>query len=144
MKNNEQIDCDSVMNELAALLGFKEAMALVAVHGGQKITVPAKMTSEHRLAELVGVDAALWFAQNYPGAELQIPLLSEFDSLRRTAHVHDLCCRQGMDSSFAARVLGVTQRTVQMHMNLAAKLKPTRRFLEGTRQRDKPKQGRGP
>jgi hypothetical protein len=94
---------------LVDLVGFDAAIALVDTHGGTRIFIPTseRLTAEHPLANLLGVEAACRFAKRYGGADWSVPLGVP---LKRIAAVR--LYRDGASAKSLARRYGVTESAI--------------------------------
>jgi len=101
---------------LTEIIGLKATLLLVEEHGGTPLYVPSKMTEQHPLATLIGVEAARKLAQAYPGEVISIALNTTGDhathAAQRRARIRELDA-QGLSQKQIARKLRTTDRTVR-------------------------------
>lgn len=118
----------SILDSISAVIGFNEAIALSAAYGDTKLNVPNEMTDDHRIAQLIGIDAARVFVEHYKGMELRIPKLDYFERVKNAAHVYDLHERHKLPAFAICNMLGVKYGVVKDALKMCEKIKPTRRF----------------
>lgn len=122
-----------VMDSLAVHAGFKAAMLMVAAFGGTDVYIPAKMLPNHRIAQLIGMPAAQFLAQHFGNIELRIPLLSEYERVKKiclVVHLHD---REHVCFQAIAQQLGVSVGAVAALYQQGRTIAPTRRNFKSTR-----------
>ena len=99
------------LQEMEQLIGTKAVLLLVAKYGGVRLYVPQKISAEHELAKLIGIDAAEKLAREYGSSTHEIPkaLLASID--RRNTEIKNeykmLSQRQ------LARKYGLTERQIR-------------------------------
>ena len=122
-----------VMDSLAVHAGFKAAMLMVAAFGGTDVYVPEKMSPNHRIAKLIGFPAAQFLAQHFGNMELRIPLLSEYERVKKiclVVHLHD---REHACFQAIAQQLSVSVGAVAALYQQGRAIAPTRRNFKSTR-----------
>ena len=122
-----------VMDSLAVHAGFKAAMLMVAAFGGTDVYVPEKMSPNHRIAQLIGLPAAQFLAQHFGNIELRIPLLSEYERVKKiclVVHLHD---REHACFRAIAEQLGLSVGAVAALYQQGRSIAPTRRNFKSTR-----------
>ncbi|MNX34298.1 hypothetical protein D3C86_645410 [compost metagenome] len=116
MENAAAFDVDlealpPALRELVRVLGFADAMLLISVRGGGRITVPHKVREGHELALLLGMDTFNKLVREYAGESLLLPKLDSY--LRELRHEQVRQCKaQGLDVDEIAEETGYTRRHV--------------------------------
>lgn len=122
-----------VMDSLAVHAGFKAAMLMVAAFGGTDVYIPAKMSPNHRIAQLIGLPAAQFLAQHFGNIELRIPLLSEYERVKKICLVVHLYDREHVCFQAIAQQLGLSVGAVAALYQQGRSIAPTRRNFKSTR-----------
>ena len=116
MENAVAFDVDletlpPALRELVRVLGFADAMLLISVRGGGRITVPHKVREGHELALLLGMDSFTKLVKEYEGESLLLPKLDSY--LRELRHEQVRQCKaRGLDVDEIAEETGYTRRHV--------------------------------
>lgn len=99
------------LRELVRVLGLADAMRLISVRGGGRISVPHKAREGHELALLLGIEAFNKLVREYEGESLLLPKLDSY--LRELRHEQVRQCKaQGLDVDEIAEETGYTRRHV--------------------------------
>ncbi len=70
---------------LSELIGLSKALLLVEAYGGTPLYVPKSVDARHKLALLIGQEAAQKLASAYPGAIITIALHATGDHAKQGA-----------------------------------------------------------
>lgn len=89
---------------LCKLIGAEATMALVERWGGTRIYVAASVTPECELAQVVGYEAARYFAERYGRDQFMVPVARRWRIMAYKT--------QGMTYAQIARATGSSERTV--------------------------------
>lgn len=122
-----------IMDSLAVHAGFKAAMLMVAAYGGTDVFIPEKMKPTHRIAQLIGFPAAQFLAQHFGSIELRIPLLSEYERVKKISLVVHLHKREHLSFAEIAQQLGMPVNAVFALYQQGCIVAPTRRNFKSTR-----------
>ena len=122
-----------IMDSLAVHAGFKAAMLMVAAYGGTDVFIPEKMIPTHRIAQLIGFPAAQFLAQHFGSIELRIPLLSEYERVKKISLIVHLHKREHVSIADIARQLGMPTGAVFSLYRQGCAVAPTRRNFKSTR-----------
>ena len=122
-----------IMDSLAVHAGFKAAMLMVAAYGGTDVFIPEKMKPTHRIAQLIGFPAAQFLAQHFGSIELRIPLLSEYERVKKISLVVHLHKREHLSFAEIAQQLGMPAGAVFALYQQGCIVAPTRRNFKSTR-----------
>ena len=122
-----------IMDSLAVHAGFKAAMLMVAAYVGTDLFIPEKMKPTHRIAQLIGFPAAQFLAQHFGSIELRIPLLSEYERVKKISLVVHLHKREHLSFPEIAQQLGVPASAVFALYQQGCIVAPTRRNFKSIR-----------
>lgn len=103
-----------LLNRIADIAGERAAVLLAQAKGGQQIYIPDRVTADHWLAELIGLDAARALAVAYGSRKLILPVALSSDQRRRASAIADLL-EQGYSINAIVRMTGVSRSTVREH-----------------------------
>ena len=103
---------NTMLDDIAAEIGFTATMTLVAWYGGMHLYVPEKISEQHAIARAVGLRHAERLAAAHGGGMLFVPGAVSFDRARRDRMVAD-GVRRGMGTKQLASLTGLTERRVQ-------------------------------
>lgn len=106
-----------VLGEFEEIAGFAAAVKIAAVKGGSVayIPQPRNLKSEHWLCAAVGMDDAVKIAKQFGGNEIEIPLGPFGGNRGRVWRIIRQAIKDGHSAAKAARLAGVTIRTVRRH-----------------------------
>lgn len=106
-----------VLGEFEEIAGFAAAVKIAAVKGGSVayIPQPRNLKSEHWLCAAVGMDDAVKIAKRFGGNEIEIPLGPFGGNRGRVWRIIRQAIKDGHSAAKAARLAGVTIRTVRRH-----------------------------
>ena len=106
-----------VLGEFEEIAGFAAAVKIAAIKGGTVayIPQPSNLKLEHWLCAAVGMDDAVKIAKQFGGNEIEIPLGPFGGNRGRVWRIIRQALKDGHSASKAARLAGVTIRTVRRH-----------------------------
>lgn len=106
-----------VLGEFEEIAGFAAAVKIAAVKGGSVayIPQPRNLKPEHWLCAAVGMDDAVKIAKRFGGNEIEIPLGPFGGNRGRVWRIIRQAIKDGHSAAKAARLAGVTIRTVRRH-----------------------------
>lgn len=106
-----------VLGEFEEIVGFAAAVKIAAVKGGSVayIPQPRNLKPEHWLCAAVGMDDAVKIAKQFGGNEIEIPLGPFGGNRGRVWRIIRQAIKDGHSAAKAARLAGVTIRTVRRH-----------------------------
>lgn len=106
-----------VLGEFEEIAGFAAAVKIAAVKGGSVayIPQPRNLKPEHWLCAAIGMDAAVKIAKQFGGNEIEIPLGPFGGNRGRVWRIIRQALKDGHSAAKAARLAGVTIRTVRRH-----------------------------
>lgn len=106
-----------VLGEFEEIAGFAVAVKIAAVKGGSVayIPQPRNLKSEHWLCAAIGMDDAVKIAKRFGGNEIEIPLGPFGGNRGRVWRIIRQAIKDGHSAAKAARLAGVTIRTVRRH-----------------------------
>ena len=106
-----------VLGEFEEIAGFAAAMKIAAIKGGTVayIPQPSNLKPEHWLCAAVGMDDAVKIAKQFGGNEIEIPLGPFGGNRGRVWRIIRQAIKDGHSAAKAARLAGVTIRTVRRH-----------------------------
>lgn len=100
------------VNELAALVGDKEADQLMAAYGGTCLAIPKLAYSAlHPIARIIGLEALRKLSHAYGGETVEVPTgMSHAIAVRN----HDIATKkkEGLSNKALARMFGLSQRQI--------------------------------
>lgn len=108
----------AVLVEIADATSTATALKLVDAFGGTSLYVPKEINHDHRLALIVGSEAATVLAEYYGGDRLEVP------GLASARHRKSLIVETEGSAREVARQLGVTERYVRMVRNAGSDVDP--------------------
>lgn len=101
----------AVLRDLVRVLGDADALRLVGMHGGARLSVPTKVREDHPLRLALGADAFARLVAEYAGETVELPKSDAY--LRALRHAHVQRCRdEGMKHDEIAEATGYTRRHV--------------------------------
>jgi hypothetical protein len=103
-----------VLNELVAVAGYEAMEAIVAAHGGTRVTVPMRPDGDNWLTRLqLGPEASKAIIDRFgEGSRLDVPTARSLTYLRREDDF-DKLETEGASARVIARALGITDRAVR-------------------------------
>lgn len=106
-----------VLGEFEEIAGFAAAVKIAAIKGGTVayIPQPSNLKLEHWLCAAVGMDDAVKIAKQFGGNEIEIPLGPFGGNRGRVWRIIRQAIKDGHSAAKAARLAGVTIRTVRRH-----------------------------
>lgn len=106
-----------VLGEFEEIAGFAAAVKIAAVKGGSVayIPQPRNLKPEHWLCAAIGMDDAVKIAKQFGGNEIEIPLGPFGGNRGRIWRIIRQALKDGHSAAKAARLAGVTIRTVRRH-----------------------------
>lgn len=106
-----------VLGEFEEIAGFAAAVKIAAVKGGSVayIPQPRNLKPEHWLCAAIGMDDAVKIAKQFGGNEFEIPLGPFGGNRGRVWRIIRQALKDGHSAAKAARLAGVTIRTVRRH-----------------------------
>lgn len=113
--------CNGIMEDLGAVMGFEATNRLIAIFGGASLYVPYEIDAEHPIARVVGFKAAARLAADFGGDVLNLPHNAEFLQLRRLRNAARLLA-EGLAHEDVAKLVGVTSRQVHNYRQRAETL----------------------
>jgi DNA-binding NarL/FixJ family response regulator len=103
-----------LLNSIADAAGERAAVILAREKGGQQIYVPERVTADHWLVALLGIDAATALAAAFGSRKIVIPIALMGDQRRRAAAIAELLDK-GYSINAIVRITGVSRTTVREH-----------------------------
>jgi len=104
------------IKEMVDIVGLTPALALVALRGGESLTIPKKCIAGHWLNEAIGVDAFKKLASYYSGETIEIPRCNKA-VMKVTHHYIIEESKKGISGSALAQRYGYTQRGIRKIIN---------------------------
>jgi Mor family transcriptional regulator len=104
------------MNELQELLGNEAARRFVAAFRGQVIVVPKQMNHGHKIAVVIGYEAALELSRRMGGIHLSVTTGHAAKLLDRNNEIRAYR-KQGMEINELAQKFGLTARRISSIIN---------------------------
>jgi Mor family transcriptional regulator len=104
------------MNEIQALLGNEAARRFVAAFRGQVIVVPKRMSHGHKIAVVIGYEAALELSRRMGGVHLNVTTGYRAKLLARNEEIRAYR-RQGMKINELATRYSLTSRQISNIIN---------------------------
>ena len=106
-----------VLGEFEEIAGFAAAVKIAAVKGGSVayIPQPRNLKPEHWPCAAIGMDDAVKIAKQFGGNEIEIPLGPFGGNRGRVWRIIRQALKDGHSAAKAARLAGVTIRTVRRH-----------------------------
>lgn len=106
-----------VLAEFEEIAGFAAAIKIAAVKGGTVayIPQPRNLKPEHWLCAAIGSEDAIKIAKQFGGNEIEIPLGPFGGNRGRVWRIIRQAIKDGHSAAKAARLAGVTMRTVRRH-----------------------------
>lgn len=98
---------NSMLDDVAGIIGFTATVLLAAIHGGNSLYIPASAPAGHPLVLLLGKANMAKLAEEFGGQTLHIPLLNDFDRWR-TGVMAAAMHREGKDLHTIAAALGIS------------------------------------
>ena len=99
------------LRELARVLGDADALRLVGLHGGARVSVPKKAREDHTLRMALGAVAFERLVDEYGGETIDLPKGDAY--LRELRHNQVRQCRdQGLTVDATAKATGYSRRHV--------------------------------
>jgi hypothetical protein len=101
----------AALRELARVLGDSDAMRLVGMHGGARVSVPKQARADHPLRMALGEEAFGRLVAEYAGETIDLPKGDAY--LRELRHDQVRQCReQGLTVDETAEAVGYSRRHV--------------------------------
>ena len=101
---------------ISELIGLPKTLILVEHYGGIELYIPMTLGADHKIARMIGLEAAQKLAQKYPGTTVTVALNATGDHAqhhaKRRERIRELRA-QGKSHSQIARELRTTDRTVR-------------------------------
>lgn len=104
-----------LLNRIADVAGERAALILGREKAGEQIYIPKEVTSDHWLAELIGLEPAIALAKSFPGDKIVVPPALAGDKRRRAATIAELA-NKGYSINAIIRLTGLARSTVQEHL----------------------------
>jgi hypothetical protein len=99
------------LRELARVLGDTDALRLIGLHGGARVSVPKKVREDHPLRMALGAVAFERLVDEYGGETIDLPKGDAY--LRELRHAQVRQCReQGLTVDETAEATGYSRRHV--------------------------------
>lgn len=99
------------LRELARVLGDADALRLIGLHGGARVSVPKKAREDHPLRMALGAEAFERLVDEYGGEAIDLPKGDAY--LRELRHDQVRQCReQGLTVDETAEATGYSRRHV--------------------------------
>lgn len=118
---------NTLLDDIAAVVGFTPAVLIAALHGGNSLYVPESASAGHPLVTLLGPATFRRLADEWGGQTIHVPLLNDFERWRNVA-----CAgawqRQGQPVEVIAARLGMGKRYVVGLLDEAKALRPRLRL----------------
>lgn len=121
----DETDLD-VLDEIVEAAGWEATNAIVSQYGGCTIYIPARLSKDHWLVELVGITAAEAICKHFQVHKTGIRLLIPKGSKSRSRWVRDMVCKlhlEGNSVQTMAQKLRVHERTIYRYLAMPAKRK---------------------
>lgn len=101
----------AALRELARVLGDSDALRLVGLHGGARVSVPKQVRDDHPLRMALGAEAFGRLVAEYGGETIELPKGDAY--LRELRHDQVRQCReQGLTVDETAEAVGYSRRHV--------------------------------
>jgi len=104
-----------LLNEIADVIGTSATLTLAHDRGGSRIYIPAKVTPDHWLVDLIGLDAAEKLADHYAvnggGQTVDLPVGPSSSAEQVRKRVDELL-RENVSADEIARTVKVHRTTV--------------------------------
>lgn len=113
---------NTVLEDIAAEIGFGATVRLAAVYGGSTIRIPIKCSDGHPLVKILGHTCVVRLAAMFPSPEtLDVPNLAEFERWRKVKAVASLASRD-VPKADIATLTAMSPRHVGNMLKLAAEV----------------------
>lgn len=103
-----------LLNQIADVAGVEAAIAIGQSKAGQQIYIPEKVTPDHWLTALVGLDAARKISAEFGSRHIIIAPAMAGAKRKRAALIADLI-EKGYSTNEITRITGVARSTVMEH-----------------------------
>lgn len=121
-------DRDSIYTEIASVIGTEAADKLCGVWGGLEEYIPASVTEDHPLSEIIGLEAASALCKHFRVGATGIRIVLPMRRLHVAASIRTML-EEGKTARSIARQLRVHIRTVYRHRAKLRKKKRQARLL---------------
>ena len=118
---------NTLLDDIAAVVGFTPAVLIAALHGGNSLYVPESASAGHPLVTLLGPATFKRLADEWGGQTIHVPLLNDFERWRNVACA-SAWHRQGQPVEVIAARLGMGKRYVVGLLDEAKALRPRLRL----------------
>lgn len=110
----------TILDDVAATVGYTAACVLCAWYGGRKLYVPGEARPDHPLVSLIGASALRALVQEFGGADLKIPSHRTVVRMYRDRQACELFA-EGWTPERVANDLGIgVRRAEQLRRELEA------------------------
>jgi hypothetical protein len=99
------------LRELARVLGDTDALRLIGLHGGARVSVPKKVREDHPLRMALGAEAFERLVREYAGETIDLPKGDAYLRVLRHDQVRQ-CREQGLTVDETAEATGYSRRHV--------------------------------
>lgn len=103
-----------LLNRIADVAGERAALILGRERAGEQIHIPDRMTPDHWLAEMIGVEAATAMSEKWGAKHIVIPIALNGDRRRRASAIAEMLDK-GYSINQIVRLTGVSRNTVREH-----------------------------
>lgn len=104
-------DYNTVLDDIAAVIGLRATMLLAGWWGGKNIVVPALRPEKSQIARVIGIQAAEKLSAAYGGEQIFIPRMNWMEEIRRARAVYALMQR-GLSAREVSHIMALPQREV--------------------------------
>ncbi|MFK5892849.1 MAG: Mor transcription activator family protein [Pseudomonadota bacterium] len=98
------------IKEISEVIGLPKALAIVAVRGGEDFKIPKKVTPDHWLVDIVGIDSFKKLSDYYSGENICIPQCKNIAMLITDSQI--LADSEHMSHNLLARKYGLTRKGI--------------------------------
>lgn len=110
-----------VLAEIAEVGGLDAALKIAERRGGARMSVPAQLSEDHWLVELLGLDTARRLSEHFTSGktsqEFEVPLGPTGSRRQLQAAIRRLIAEGNIAGDEIARRLRIAGRTVRRHKN---------------------------
>lgn len=104
-----------LLNRIADVAGVEAAVTLGRERAGLQIYIPERMTPDHWLAQMVGLEPAIAISKLFGSRKLDIPPAIGGDKRRRAALIAQMI-EKGYSINKIVSLTGVSRSTVKEHL----------------------------
>lgn len=104
-----------LLNRIADVAGERAALLLGREKAGQQIYIPSKITCDHWLAELVGLEAATALSEIWKDQKIVLPRSLDGQLRDRAATIAEMH-NKGYSLNTIVRLTGLSRTTVRTHV----------------------------